>query len=274
MHKINLMTMAFIAIAFIAGCAKKTPKCSDEQTLDLVRSIIVDNYKPDGISDAEFEANLRFSLPRATRLDEGIKKYSCEAKLIVANTKQFPISYESQLNDGDQHIVSVEGDGYLVSGIKETIREVIIYPRLAKEREQKRIRYAEGKKGFQAFANSLSVPANLLSKKELMWQDDESVKSNELTWHEAINYCNNLTLDGHSDWRLPTINELLSITDDTKYDPAIIDGLQYATSGFYWSSSPYVSDTSFAWFVYFKIGYDFWYGKSTTNLVRCVRDSQ
>jgi len=205
-------------------------------------------------------------------------------------------SYESQLNDGDQHIVWVEGDGYLVSGIKETIREVIIYPRLAKEREQerirlakereqerirlakekeqKRIRYAEGKKGFQAFANSLSVPANLLSKKSLQWQDDESVTSNSLAWQEAIDYCDSLTLDGHSDWRLPTINELLSITDDTKYDPAIIDGLQYATSGVYWSSSPCVSGTSDAWNVCFEDGNDGCVYKSFTYLVRCVRDSQ
>ncbi len=108
----------------------------------------------------------------------------------------------------------------------------------------------------------------------LMWQDDESVKTTEKSWADAIAYCNDLVLGDYSDWRLPKRVELLSITDKTKYDPAIISGFKHVASGDYWSSSPYASDTSNAWCVNFKDGNDFWYGKSLAYLVRCVRDSQ
>ena len=70
-------------------------------------------------------------------------------------------------------------------------------------------------------------------------------------------------------WRLPTIQELLSIVDYTKYNPATnLDGIK---SDFYWSSSPYVSGLSDAWGVYFYGGDDGYYLKSSSIYVRCVR---
>ena len=108
----------------------------------------------------------------------------------------------------------------------------------------------------------------------LMWQDDISVKTTNKNWDDAIKHCQNLTFAGYSDWRLPTIDELLSITDDTKYNPAIKTGFKNVTAGYYWSSSPSVSDSSGAWNVYFKNGDDSWIFKGFKFLVRCVRDSK
>jgi hypothetical protein len=44
----------------------------------------------------------------------------------------------------------------------------------------------------------------------LMWQKTDG---GEMTFGNAVTYCQNLTLSGCSDWRLPTGNELFSIND-------------------------------------------------------------
>jgi hypothetical protein len=44
-----------------------------------------------------------------------------------------------------------------------------------------------------------------------MWTRADN--GSELNWNEATNYCRNLQLAGHSDWRLPRINELQAIYD-------------------------------------------------------------
>ena len=35
-----------------------------------------------------------------------------------------------------------------------------------------------------------------------------------MNWHDAMNYCDNLVLDDHDDWRLPTIDELRTLVRD------------------------------------------------------------
>ena len=108
----------------------------------------------------------------------------------------------------------------------------------------------------------------------LMWQDDESVKTTSMPWEKAISYAENLKFAGYNDWRLPTIDELLSIMDDTKYNPAIKSNIKNISSDSYWSSSSYVSDSSYAWYVNFDNDICEWKDKCRSSLVRCIRDTK
>ena len=106
---------------------------------------------------------------------------------------------------------------------------------------------------------------------KLQWQDNESV-SNKQT--EAIDYCEALTLGGYNDWRLPNQNELRTIVDRSKRNPAISSTFQNVVSNYYWSSSTVVGDEYYAWGVGFGNGNDDGYDKSYEYYVRCVRDGQ
>ena len=111
----------------------------------------------------------------------------------------------------------------------------------------------------------------------LVWQDDYGDNSGEIksaTWQDALIYCEELSLGGKNDWRLPNIRALKSIVDDTKYNPAINSIFTNVTSGIYWSSTTRVSSSSNAWYVYFYSGNDYWGSKGNERRVRCVRGGQ
>ena len=107
----------------------------------------------------------------------------------------------------------------------------------------------------------------------LMWQ--QATAPGTYTWDGAISYCVNLTLGGYSDWRLPTIQELISIVDYKKYHPAInADYFHDTKSSCYWTSAPDARSTGHARFVSFYYG-DVNYGnKSSSYYVRAVRGGQ
>ncbi|SEH08190.1 Lcl C-terminal domain-containing protein [Candidatus Venteria ishoeyi] len=106
----------------------------------------------------------------------------------------------------------------------------------------------------------------------------------------ATSYCNTqafvarvnaVGLCGHRDWRLPNVDELLSIVDNDHTKPSI-DTVYFPntpSSGF-WSSSPYAnySDygnySDYAWSVFFDDGYINYNYKSSTLRVRLVRGGQ
>jgi len=115
------------------------------------------------------------------------------------------------------------------------------------------------------------------SRTNLEWQDDYSDNSNSLkqtTWQNAIDYCENLNLDGKSDWRLPNTNELVSLVDDKKYNPSIDAIFQNTDSNYYWSSTTPVNGNSYAWLVSFGYGTQFSFNKDDSDYVRCVRAGQ
>ena len=107
-------------------------------------------------------------------------------------------------------------------------------------------------------------------KTNLTWQVQTNPTT--MTWQEAMDYCKTLELDGHSDWRLPSKTELLSIVDSTRRYPAInVDIFPDTVSSFYWSSTTYANNTNYAWLVRFYNGDDYGNYKSSSYYVRAVR---
>ena len=128
------------------------------------------------------------------------------------------------------------------------------------------------------FIKNGDVVKDSISKLE--WQDD--VIGTTMTWVAAINYCESLPLDG-GNWRLPNINELKSIVDRTKTNPAIVNAFENIGTGNYWSSTTSENIRYDAWIINFFYGsvtyggrgnYKHNYEKDSNEYVRCVRDGQ
>ena len=141
------------------------------------------------------------------------------------------------------------------------------------------------------------------SSSGLTWQNPPA--DDLMVWDYAKDYCTNLSLDGHNDWRLPTISELRSlirgcpgtvtggacgVTDSCTdiscndsggcYDCSSGDGPadgcywpdeMEGSCSYYWSSSPVEDFDNLAWYVGFydgnvNVNYVGYYG-----YVRCVR---
>ena len=106
----------------------------------------------------------------------------------------------------------------------------------------------------------------------LMWQQSES---GFMPWGDALSYCEWLSLANKTDWRLPNIKELASLTDDARHKPAIdIAFFPNTYSSVYWSSTTYASNPYGAWHVNFNDGDVGSVGKNGLYNVRCVRAGQ
>ena len=115
---------------------------------------------------------------------------------------------------------------------------------------------------------------------KLMWQDGD-LPPYKTSQSKAVHYCENLNFAGFDDWRLPTIKELLSITDDTRFSPAInkaFKNVAYETNdkgktiyGRHWSSTKKANFSYDTWIVDFEDGNDGLGDVPSYGFVRCVR---
>ena len=101
----------------------------------------------------------------------------------------------------------------------------------------------------------------------LIWQqrDDGAGK-----WPEMLAYCEGLPLANQTDWRLPNIKELESMTDDSRSGPAL-DPVFVVNGGEAWSSTTYAKSTDAAWYENYGAGLITYESKPVYRNARCVR---
>jgi hypothetical protein len=103
--------------------------------------------------------------------------------------------------------------------------------------------------GTRFTADTDTVTDNLTG---LMWSRDASPEAGgseveQVTWSTALTYCDDMSLAGHDDWRLPNIKELQSLIDFSQYNPALPSNPFTGVQGGYWSSTTDGNNTTYAW---------------------------
>jgi len=81
----------------------------------------------------------------------------------------------------------------------------------------------------------------------LMWQ---KVDGGEMTYENATTFCNNLTLGGYTDWRLPNSIELFSINNYNSINPALNTTYFTQTQAeYWWTNEVRMDDATSVWVV-------------------------
>lgn len=111
----------------------------------------------------------------------------------------------------------------------------------------------------------------------LMWPKDGAGpgcnNGVKISWSAAIAWAEDLNFAGYDDWRLPNINELLSLFDFGKANP-MLDTAYFpnTVNDYYYSSTTKADNDTYAWVANYFNGYAQAYGTKTYNRgVRAVR---
>jgi len=101
--------------------------------------------------------------------------------------------------------------------------------------------------------------------------DNDSKSKLSNNFEDAINFCEDLVLDSHDDWRLPNVNELKTIVDISKYNPSIDGNFTNTDSYYYWTSTTNIKNTSKIFSINFGNGIISSINKDGKYNIRCVR---
>ena len=101
----------------------------------------------------------------------------------------------------------------------------------------------------------------------LIWR--KAPEPGSFTFHEAQTHAQKTAQQTNLPWRVPTIDELLGLVDHSLSNPAT--SFPDTPSVVFWSFSPYVGSTNYAWFVNFYYGYVYINVRYSTYAVRLVR---
>lgn len=108
----------------------------------------------------------------------------------------------------------------------------------------------------------------------LMWQDDATIATVGKGLQDAMGYCSQISVGGFTDWRLPSVEELTSIVDYRKQNPAQNSAFKNYNLDVTWTSTPAaeIVNPGDKWSVNFDYGKsDVYVPKADKEPVRCVR---
>ena len=118
----------------------------------------------------------------------------------------------------------------------------------------------------------------------LMWTKNANLPATYMTWQQSLDYVNGMNTGiypnfGYTDWRLPNRKEFHTLTDFSRYNPALPSDHPFLNVlvGYYRSSTSYANDPDYAWVI------DMWIGgiyagyeadKSSVGYIWPVRSGQ
>ena len=106
-------------------------------------------------------------------------------------------------------------------------------------------------------------------KREDCYYDTETGLEWSLVSHGPMPFDESLCKSFYNGWRLPTIQELLSIFDYSKIGTATdLPGMKLS---YYWANEEFIKDKNCAWGVYFYTGSVEFGIKTIRHYIRCVR---
>ena len=103
------------------------------------------------------------------------------------------------------------------------------------------------------------------NKTKLEWGPSSTER---MAWAEAKIWCK------QQGGRLPEIQELVTLVDYSRHNPAIDPIFGNTQSSYYWSSTTFAYNPSYAWDVGFSGGFVYYVGKTSSSYVRPVRSGQ
>ena len=108
---------------------------------------------------------------------------------------------------------------------------------------------------------------------DLIWQ--QNALADTITWEEALQLADTCTLAGFTDWRLPSIKEMHSISQENILNPSIDpewSGVSEMRK--WWSSTSLLNDPQKAWYLFSRYGITTYDYKTLRHHVLLVRGGE